>query len=46
MTGEERWMECPPGRVILSSSLNLENVIVEGWVQLRRNEALVIELDV
>ncbi len=45
MTGEERWMECAPGRILLSSFLDRENVVV-GWIELRRNEAVVIDMDV
>lgn len=46
MTGEERWMECAAGRILLSSFLDRENLVVVGWVELRRNEAVVIEMDV
>jgi len=42
LTGEERWMECAAGRVLLSSFLDRENVVA-GWIELRRNEAVVIE---
>jgi alpha-glucosidase len=45
MTDEERWVECPPGRVLLSSFLDREN-IVAGWIELRRDEAVIIDLDV
>jgi alpha-glucosidase len=43
MTDEERWLECAPGKVLLSSWLDRDNV-VGGWIQLRRNEAIVVEL--
>ena len=45
MTGEERWMECAPGKVLLSSFLDRENMVV-GWIELRRNEAVVIDMEV
>ena len=45
MTPEERWMECAPGRLLLSSFLDRENIVV-GWIELRRNEAVVIDMDV
>ena len=43
MTDEERWIECAPGKILLSSWLDRDNVIV-GWVELRRNEAIIVEL--
>ncbi len=43
MTDEERWLETAPGRTLLSSFLDRENVVT-GWIQLRRNEAIVVEL--
>ena len=43
LTDEERWLECAPGKVLLSSCLDRDNVVT-GWVQLRRNEAVLIEL--
>ena len=45
LTPEQRWMECAPGRVLLSSYLDLEKIVV-GWILLRRNEAVVIDMDV
>ncbi len=45
MTGEDRWIECPPGRLLLSSFLDRDNIVV-GWIELRRNEAVIIDLDV
>ena len=45
LTPEERWMECAPGKVLLSSGLDRENVVV-GWIELRRNEAVVFDMDI
>jgi alpha-glucosidase len=44
MTDEERWLECAPGRVLVSSFLDRENVVT-GWIELRRDEAVAVELD-
>jgi len=44
MTDEERWLECAPGRMLLSSFLDRGNR-VSGWIELRRNEAAVVEMD-
>jgi alpha-glucosidase len=44
MTDEERWVDCAPGKVLLSSFLDRENVVT-GSVELRRDEAVVIELE-
>jgi alpha-glucosidase len=46
MTGEERWMECAPGRILLTSFLDRDHNVVVGWIQLRRHEAVVLEMDI
>ena len=43
MTDEERWLECAPGKILLSSWLDRDNVVT-GWVELRRNEAIILDL--
>ena len=43
MTDEERWLECAAGKILLSSFLDRDNVVT-GWVELRRNEAVIVEL--
>jgi alpha-glucosidase len=42
MSGQERWMECGPGRLLLSSFLDREHPVVGGTIHLRRDEAVVI----
>ena len=44
MTDEERWMECGPGRLLLSSALDREHPVVQGMLELRANEAVVIQM--
>jgi alpha-glucosidase len=44
LTDEVRWVECLSGRVALSSYLDGDGMVVEGWVKLRENEAIVVQL--
>ena len=44
LTDEVRWVECLTGRVALSSYLDGDGMVVEGWVKLRENEAIVVQL--
>ncbi len=43
LTDEVRWVEALPGRVLLSSFLDTEGMVLDGWRSLRGNEALVVE---
>jgi alpha-glucosidase len=44
MTGQERWLECGPGRLLLSTYLDREHTVVQGFIQLRGNEGATIQL--
>jgi len=44
LTPEVRWVECGQGRVLLTSALDAEGEVVTGWMKLRENEAVVVEL--
>jgi len=44
LTDEVRWVECMTGRVVLSSYLDGEGMVVEGWVKLRGDEGLVVRI--
>ncbi len=44
LTDEVRWVECMTGRVVLSSYLDGDGMVVEGWVKLRADEGIVVEL--
>jgi alpha-glucosidase len=44
LTDEVRWVECMTGRIVLSSYLDAEGMVVEGWVKLRGDEGLVVHL--
>ena len=44
LTDEVRWVKCTTGRVVLSSYLDGEGMVVEGWVKLRGNEGIVVTL--
>jgi alpha-glucosidase len=44
LTDEVRWVECMTGRVVLSSYLDGDGMVVEGWVKLRGDEGLVVQL--
>jgi alpha-glucosidase len=43
-TDEVRWVEGLPGKVLLSSFLDVEAVEVSDWAQLRPGEGLVVEV--
>lgn len=44
LTDEVRWVECLTGRVILSSYVDSDGMIIEGWVKLRANEGIVLSI--
>ena len=44
LTDELRWVECRAGRVLLSTFLDGDGQGVSGWVSLRGNEGVLIEL--
>jgi len=44
LTDEVRWTECKPGRVLLSSMLDTQGEVVGGWIKLRANEGVIVEL--
>ncbi len=43
LTGQVRWVEGCPGRLLLSTHLDVEGSAVSGWIKLRPNEGVVIE---
>jgi len=43
MTSEERWLECGAGNLLLSSGLDRTGAVT-GWIELRGDEAVVLEL--
>jgi alpha-glucosidase len=44
LTDQVRWVECLTGRVVLSSLLDGDGMVVEGWLKLREDEGLVVSL--
>ena len=44
LTDEVRWVESRTGRVLLSSYLDGDGMVVEGWVKLRENEAMLVQI--
>jgi alpha-glucosidase len=44
LTDEVRWVECLPGRVALSSHLDGEGMVVQGWLKLRGDEGIAVSL--
>jgi alpha-glucosidase len=44
LADEVRWVECLAGRLILSSYLDGDGMVVEGWVKLRGDEGIVVSL--
>jgi hypothetical protein len=43
LTDEVRWVACLAGKVMVSSCMDGEGMVVEGWVKLRESEGIVIE---
>ena len=41
---EVRWVECGSGRVLVSSLMEIEQPVVSGWLSLRANEGVVVEV--
>jgi alpha-glucosidase len=41
---EVRWVECGAGRVLVSSLMDVEKPVVSGWMSLRANEGVVVEV--
>jgi alpha-glucosidase len=44
LTEQVRWVECMNGRVIVSSLRDVEDTVVGGWISLRANEGVVVEV--
>ena len=43
LTSQIRWVEGCPGRLLLSTRLDVEGADVSGWIKLRPNEGVIIE---
>ena len=41
---ETRWLECRPGRMLATTFFDRNGTMVEGWVELRANEGVLVEL--